>query len=107
MHDNWRLHPRTTIAIAAALLVYVGPAVADDEQPTREPNRKLAADTLIRVERPEMNEESWLQNLHTKKGRGFEYSHSFTLSLERKIILSIQGPIMKKKTPGFAFEIRF
>ncbi len=107
MHLNTRMHPRTTIAIAAAWLVYAGPVLANYEQPVGEPNRKLAAEALIRVEKPETIEESWLRNLHTKKGRGFEYSHSFTLSPEKKVIFSIQGPIIKKKTPGLAFEVRF
>ena len=107
MHRNGRLHPRATIAIAAALLVYAGPAAADDEQPSAEPNRKLTAESLVRVEKPETTDESWLRNLHIKKGRGFEYSHSFTLSPEKKVIFSIQGPIIKKKTPGLAFEVRF
>jgi hypothetical protein len=107
VYKNGRLHPRTTIALAAALLLYVGPAVADDAQPIREPNRKLAARALLRVEKPETSEESWLKNLHTKKGRGFEYSHSFTLSPEKTVIFSIQGPILNKKTPGVALELRF
>jgi hypothetical protein len=107
MHQNGRLHPRATIAIAAALLLYAGPVVADDEQPIGEPSRKLAANALVRVEKPETSDESWLRNLHTKKGRGFEYSQSFTLSPEKKVIFSIQGPIIKKKTPGLAFEVRF
>ncbi len=107
MRQNRRLHPRATIAIAAAWLVYAGPVAANDEQAIGEPNPKLAAEVLIRVEKPETSEESWLRNLHTKKGRGFEYSQSFTLSSKKKIIFSIQGPIIKKKTPGLAFEVRF
>lgn len=107
MHDDWRLHPRTTIAIAAALLVYAAPAASDDEQPIHEPNRKLAASALVRAEEPETSEESWLRKLHIKKKRGFEYTHDFTLNSGKKVIFNIQGPIIRKKTPGLVFEIRF
>ena len=50
MRQNRRLHPRATIAIAAAWLVYAGPVAANDEQAIGEPNPKLAAEVLIRVE---------------------------------------------------------
>jgi hypothetical protein len=107
MHDNWRLQPRTTIAIAAALLVYAAPAASDDEQPIHEPNRRLAAGALVRAEEPETSEESWLRKFHLKKKRGFEYTHGFTLGSGKKIIFNLQGPIIRKKTPGLVFEIRF
>ena len=107
MQKNGRLHPKLTIAIAAALLAYAGPAAANDEQPIAEPSRKLEADILVRAEEPETIEESWLRNLHTKKGRGFEYSQTFTYGSDKKLVFSIQGPVIKKKTPGLAFELRF
>jgi hypothetical protein len=107
MYQYGRLHPRTTIAIAAALLLYTAPAAADDEQTIREPNHKLAARALARAETPETTEESWLRNIHIAKRHGFEYSHRFTLSPERNGVFNIQGPVVKKKTFGVVFEVRF
>ena len=107
MVNNGRLHPRTTIAIAATLLVYAAPAASNDEQPIHEPNRKLAAGALVRAEEPETSEESWLRKLHIKKKRGFEYTHGFTLNSGKKVIFNIQGPVIRKKTPGLVFEVRF
>ncbi len=107
MPKNGRLHPRITIAMTAAWLAFAGPALADDEKPIAEPRHKLTADALVRAEKPETSEESWLRNFHLKKKRGFEYSHTFALSPERKGIFNIQGPIIKKKTLGLVFEVRF
>ncbi len=106
MHDNWRLHPRTTIAVAAALLVYAAPAASDDEQPIHEPNRKLAAGALVRAEEPETSEESWLRKLHIKKKRGFEYTHVTSFN-GRPLLFNIQGPVMRKKRLGLTLELRF
>lgn len=104
-HPKGRLDPRLTILVAVALLVLTGSAGADDE-PVEDPKPEIKASALTDPEKPEASE-GWLRQLHLKKGHGFEYSQSFTTGSRKKLIFSIQGPLVKKKTPGLAFEIRF
>ncbi len=106
MVNNGRLHPRTTIAIAAALLVYAAPAASDDEQPIHEPNRKLAASALVRAEEPETSEEGWLRKFHLKKKRGFEYTHVMSVN-GHPMLLNVQGPVMRRNRLGLLLELRF
>jgi hypothetical protein len=106
MHQNGRLDLRLIIPVAVALLVLAGPAIADDVGPMQELKPEISASAMTPPEKPEASE-GWLHQLHIKKGHGFEYSKSFTTSSKKKLIFSIQGPLVKKKTPGLGFEIRF
>lgn len=52
--------------------------------------------------------QQWLESqLHTEDGYGFEYSRSLNLNLEKRLVFSIQGPIVGERAPGLAFEVRF
>ena len=110
MHRTRRLHPRLMIAATAALLALSGPARADDAKPVEEPLKKITGEILIGDEESaeRSDQQSWLRtNIRTKKRTGFEYSRSFQMNKKRKLIFSIQGPMIKKKTPGLVFEIWF
>ncbi len=107
MHKTRRVFPRFLIATAAAWLVAAGSSAADDKPVVEEPPRKITSKILTRANEPEIRQ-GWLQpEFHTKKGRGLEYSRSLAVGAEKKIIFSIQGPFIKKRTPGIVFEIRF
>ena len=109
MHHARRLHPRITIAMATALLALSGPARADDDQYVEEPRKKLTGEILIgEADTEATQQQSWLrENIHTVKRHGFEFRRSFSTRSGKKLIFNIHGPLVKKKTPGLSFEIRF
>ena len=110
MHRTGRPRPRITIAVLAALFALSGSAKADDDSPTDEPLKKITGEILMGDEdsAEQRDRQNWFRaNIHSKKRHGFEFSRSFQLSRERRLIFSIQGPLVKKKTPGLAFEIQF
>ena len=107
MQKTRRLLPRTLMMAAAVWLISTGSASADNESVVEKPPRTITSEILKQASEPGTHQ-SWLQSeFHTRKGRGFEYNRSLAVSSEKKLIFAIQGPLIKKRTPGLVFEIRF
>ena len=50
----------------------------------------------------------WLRaNLHPEEDHGFEVRRRPTRFGDRKLIFSIQGPLMKERTPGISLSLQF
>ena len=110
MHRKRRSHPRITIGATVAFLALSGTAWANDEKPVEEPRKKITGEILVGDEESaeRSDQQSWLRaNIRSKERHGFEYSRDFQVNKRRKLIFSIQGPLIKKKTPGLVFEIKF
>jgi len=99
------------IAMTSVLLGLASPAVADndlEEFIVEEPRRRLSRDVITRLDNLPETEPNWFRtNIHTTKKHGLEFSHSYVTKNRRKIILKVKGPLLRKKTPGLTFEIRF
>ena len=115
MQKTKGVFPRFLIAMAASGLVFTGSAAANDEPAVEDAPLKATSSAPFKITSKILTRaidsdfrQGWLQaEFHTKKGRGFEYSRSLAVSADKKIIFSIQGPFIKKRTPGIVFEIRF
>ncbi len=52
-------------------------------------------------------ESSWLtSHFHIKKGAGFAYTREVTFG-RRGLVLSVQGPVIRKRRDGLGVEVRF
>ena len=108
MHRNRRRKLRSATLLSVVTLVLTGPAGAEDKKPVESPRQILASDLVKNIEEIDPKRGWFRPYVHTKKGHGFEYSRSFQPKhRDRKLIFSIQGPFVKKKTPGIGFEIEF
>jgi hypothetical protein len=98
---------RLALAIAALLSVLSAPAIGDDRP--WEQVRWHALNPRFSARGEELSSgQRWLESqLHTAERYGFEYSRSLSLNFERKIVFSIQGPLVAESAPGLAFEVRF
>ncbi len=95
------------LAIAAALLLLAAPALGDDRP--SEPTRWQAFYAGFSADGEDFSlDQRWVASqLHTQVRHGLEYSQSLRLRLERKLVFSIQGPLIREMAPGLAFEVRF
>jgi hypothetical protein len=98
---------RLALAIAALLCVLSAPALGDDRP--WEQVRWHALNARFSASGEELSSgQRWLESqLRTEERHIFEYSRSLSLNFERKIVFSIQGPLVGESTPGLAFEVRF
>jgi hypothetical protein len=95
------------LAIAASLCLFAAPALGDDRP--WEQARWLALNARFFSNGEDLSSgQRWLESqFHTDARHGFEYSRSLSLNLERKLVFSIQGPLVAERAPGLAFEVRF
>jgi hypothetical protein len=96
-----------TLAIAALL---ANTAFAEDGETIRSDSiPTLTVKQILGEPKDEISTLDWFRsNIKTVKKYGFEYSHSIPVKeRDRPVVFSIQGPLIKKKTPGLSFEIRF
>ena len=107
MHPSKIRCARLTFAFAALLCVLAAPALGDDRP--WEQARWHALNARFTADGEDFSAgQRWLESqLHTTERHGFEYSRSLSLNLERKIVFSIQGPLVGERAPGLAFEVRF
>jgi hypothetical protein len=107
MHPKQLRCARRAFAIAALLCVLATPALGDDRP--WEQARWHALNTRFFPNGEEFSSgQRWLESqLHTAERHGFEYSRSLSFNLERKVVFSIQGPLVGESAPGLAFELRF
>jgi len=115
MHQSMRpigkRHSLATVIMATVVLGLVGPAFAEENLEkfiVEEPRKQLSRDIITRLDNLPETEPNWFRtNIHTTKKHGLEFSHSYVTKNRRKIILKVKGPLLRKKTPGLTFEIRF
>lgn len=101
---------RNALKTAVAVLFLCHPALADDAEPGPErPPQKLSGQQILGESKSDSGTFEWFRtNFKTVKTHGFEYSRSLDLrDRDRNIEFSIQGPMIRKKTPGLVFEVRF
>jgi hypothetical protein len=96
--------------VAAALTLTAIPAAAQDEPIAEESRNQRARQILERLDEAGVrdvreSESNWRSNFALQK-KGLEYRHALTVG-ERDMILSVYGPMTKKKTFGLGFRIRF
>jgi hypothetical protein len=98
---------RLAFAIAAFLCLLAAPALGGDRPWEQTRWHALNAHFFPSGEVPS-SDQLWLESqLHTTETNGFEYSRSLNLNPERRLIFSIQGPLVGDGAPGLAFELRF
>ncbi len=94
------------LALIAPLLTPGLPASAQDEELLEETRpQRTSRQILSSMDESEIDE-SWYQQIRLTERRGFEYRRPLTFG-DHDFEFAIQGPLMKKKTPGLAFEFRF
>jgi hypothetical protein len=83
-------------------------AYADPEETTSQPPRPhRTSEILMRAEEPRSETGSWLDHVGVRKGVGVVYRHKLETDGDRKPVLSIGGPVLKRKRFGLLFEVRF
>jgi len=83
-------------------------AVTDDEEVKEAPRRHRSSEVLIRMEEPRGESRSWLeQHVSIRKGMGFAYHYTVPTEGDRKTILSVGGPALKRNRLGMMFEVKF
>jgi hypothetical protein len=98
---------RLMLAIAALLCTLAVPALGDD-QPREQPRWQALNARFFPGSEEFSSGQHWLESqLYTTKRHGFEYSRSLSLNFERRLVFSIQGPLVAEWAPGLAFELRF
>jgi len=81
---------------------------APDEETKEAPRRQRAREILVRMEEPRGETRSWLeQHVSVQKRRGLVYHYKVPTDGDRKVILSVGGPALKRKRLGLMFEVRF
>jgi hypothetical protein len=105
MRSGDRSRALRLLTLIAALITLGVPASADDEASEETRPQRTSREILAEMDQPE-RPESWLRQVHLKKRRGFEYRRPFRFG-HHGIEFALQGPLMRKKTPGLAIEIRF
>ena len=97
--------------MTTVLLSFAGPVLADKKPENRimeKPRKQFSRDIITRLDNLPETEPNWFrENIHTTKKHGLEFSHGFTTKSRRKLIFKVKGPLLRKKTPGLVFEIRY
>jgi hypothetical protein len=97
--------------MTTVLLGFASPVLADEEPEkltVEKPRKQFSRDVITRLDDLPETEPNWFrENIHTTKKHGLEFSHSYMTKSRRKLIFKVKGPLLRKKTPGLVFEIRF
>lgn len=104
----WQLG-RSRYGIPTLAMLLASSGVAGAEKPATDTPRVLDSKLLTKLDKPRSDKRQWFgRHFRTAKGHGFEYRRSFRMGRDkRRMVFSIQGPLVKKKTPGLGIEIRF
>ncbi len=80
-----------------------------DEETKQAPRRHRTSEILLRMEEPRVAEtRSWLEeHVSVRKGMGLVYRYQVETEGDRKVVLSVGGPAVKRKRLGLMFEVRF
>ena len=84
-------------------------ALATSDQETKEaPRHHRTSEVLVRMEEPRGESRSWLEeHVSIRKGMGFAYHYTVPTEGDRKTILSVGGPALKRNRLGMMFEVKF
>jgi len=96
--------------ITALMLVALSTVAfaAPDEELKEPPRRHRSSKTVIRMQEPRGETKTWLeQHVTVRKGVGLIYHHKLETDDDRKVVLSVGGPVLKRKRFGLLFEVRF
>jgi hypothetical protein len=108
---DWKRFRSAMVGTIAAFVV-VSPALAgedvDEPSTVDEPRTLRSRDIVTRLDTLPESEPNWFRaNIRTTKKHGFQFSRSIETRKREKFVFSIKGPMLRKKTPGLTFEIRF
>ncbi len=78
-----------------------------EEETNQPPRRHRTSEILMRIEEPRSETASWLDHVSVRKGTGLVYRHKLETDGDRKPVLSVGGPALKRKLLGLMFEVRF
>jgi hypothetical protein len=99
------------LATSVAVILLATEAIAageEDEKDAVARPRHRTAEVLFRADEPRQENRSWIQDhVSVRKGVGLVYSYRVPTDDDRKIVLSVGGPALKKKRLGLMFEVRF
>jgi len=97
------------IIIALTLLAFAAEAVAEsDEEILDKRPRHRTSEVLFHMDVPRVEGKNWIEShMALRKGIGIVYRHQLTTEDDHKLILSVGGPVLKKKRFGMMFEVRF
>ena len=92
----------TTVALSTVAFA------APDEELKEAHRRHRTSKSVIRSEVPRGEARTWLeQHVTVRKGVGLVYRHKIETRDDRKLVLSVGGPVLKRKRFGVMFEVRF
>jgi hypothetical protein len=95
-------------ATGLAVMILAAEAFADPEEDAKEaPRRPRTSQVLFRADTPRDESGNWIDHLSIRKGVGLVYHYKIEADDDRKIVLSVGGPALKKKRLGLMFEVRF
>lgn len=80
---------------------------AAEEETNQPPRRHRTSEILMHIEEPRSETGSWLDHVGVRKGVGVVYRHKLETDGDRKPVLSVGGPVLKRKRFGLLFEVRF
>jgi len=97
------------IIIALTLLAFATESVAEtDEEILDARPRHRTGQALLQLVVPDVEGKNWIEShMALRKGIGLVYRHQLTTEDNQKLILSVGGPVLKKKRFGLMFEVRF
>jgi hypothetical protein len=79
-----------------------------EEASAEKPRRHRTSEILIRMEEPRGETRSWLEeHVSVRKGMGLAYHYRVDTEDDQKVVLSVGGPVLKRKRFGLMFEVRF
>jgi hypothetical protein len=92
----------------AALMLATEALATTDEEVKEPPRRHRTAEVLFRMDEPRNENRSWIHDhVSLRKGTGFVYSYKMRTADDRKVLLSVGGPALKRKRLGLLFEVKF
>jgi hypothetical protein len=99
----------TPLVTGLTLVALSTEALADPEDAsTEKPRRHRTSEILIRMQEPRGETRSWLEeHVSVRKGMGLAYHYKVETAEDHKVVLSVGGPVLKRKRFGLMFEVRF
>ena len=99
------------IAMMVVILGFSAPVFAEEDPAkiiVEERPKTVTSSAITRLDNLPEAEPNWFRaNIHATKKHGFEFSRSYTTKGRDRVIFSLKGPMLRKKTAGLTFEIRF
>jgi hypothetical protein len=112
MHYAKAVSPFVTALTVVALAAEALAASDDEDNVARQRHRAsemLVQKILVRMDGPRTDgSKGWIEShMGIRKGIGVVYRYKMTTEDQRKVVLSVGGPIVSKGHFGMMFEVRF